>query len=307
MSYNQCDLLSDAVNSILNQTYQPTEILICDDASSDNSQELILKLAEKYPNFIIPVLHKRNGGIPKNLNSGISIARGDWITWLAADDIFYEDKLKLEVEALERLPSAKIVYSNYYQVDKIRNKTSAWANSNSKLPEGNLFLKVITQNVYKNRLYRNELVEKKLIDEVGRFDEALKIWEDWDIQIRTSAKAAVACNPIPQLEYRVHPGGMHNTDNSIQRNTKSIISKNSNLLNMLSDAEAKYAIKITNRRFKRSEISYDYKNASFTRKIRYLSSFVKMVFESPTDISVYKFIVQLLLPRKLVNLLIRLK
>jgi glycosyltransferase involved in cell wall biosynthesis len=99
-NYNYSSFIAEAVESVLNQTYQKFEILICDDGSSDNSIEVIQKLAKKDER--IHFIAKENGGQASALNTAFLKSYGEIISILDADDRFLENKLALIVEVFSK-------------------------------------------------------------------------------------------------------------------------------------------------------------------------------------------------------------
>jgi len=92
-NYNYAEYLPKAIESILNQTYQNFELIIVDDASSDDSSTII-ELYAQTNSHIIPVLLKINSGQAHALNEGVAKANGDIICFLDSDDWFYPQKLE---------------------------------------------------------------------------------------------------------------------------------------------------------------------------------------------------------------------
>lgn len=87
-NYNYAKFLKEAINSALNQTYTNVEVIVVDDGSTDNSQEIITSYGDK----IIAVL-KENGGQASAFNAGIAASKGEIICFLDADDVFFPDKV----------------------------------------------------------------------------------------------------------------------------------------------------------------------------------------------------------------------
>ena len=87
--YNGKKFLSKSIKSVLNQTYTNYEFIIIDDASKDNSLELMNSYALK-DNRIKVIKNKINIGLTKSLNKGISIAQGEFIVHQDGDDFFYQ-------------------------------------------------------------------------------------------------------------------------------------------------------------------------------------------------------------------------
>nr|WP_290367065.1 glycosyltransferase family A protein [Sporosarcina newyorkensis] len=93
-NYNYGHYLSEAIESVLNQTYKNFELIIVDDGSTDNSKEIIQKYTNAYP-VKIKAIFKENGGQGSAFNIGIENATGDVIAFLDADDYWYSTKLEV--------------------------------------------------------------------------------------------------------------------------------------------------------------------------------------------------------------------
>lgn len=96
-SYNHGKYIHKTIDSILGQDYSNLELIIIDDASKDNSRQIIEEYASK-DKRIIALYHTTNKGIAKTANDGLAIARGDYICFQGSDDIWYKDKLSTELE-----------------------------------------------------------------------------------------------------------------------------------------------------------------------------------------------------------------
>ena len=103
-SYNQQRYLVEAVESVLNQTLKPFEIIIVDDSSKDGSQAIVEEYGREYPGLIRAFCHKQNLGVAKNKAFAQRQARGDWLSYLDGDDRFLPRKLEKEWEAIEKNP-----------------------------------------------------------------------------------------------------------------------------------------------------------------------------------------------------------
>ncbi|MDC3257889.1 glycosyltransferase [Flavobacteriales bacterium] len=116
-TYNRVSFLLDCVNSILNQTYSEFEIIIVSDGSTDNSKEEIAKLNDSRVKFI--ELDKNYGYPAKARNEGIKLSKGDFIAFCDDDDLWAEDKLKKQIEVINR--DYNFVFSGYKYLDKSKS------------------------------------------------------------------------------------------------------------------------------------------------------------------------------------------
>lgn len=101
-NYNYGHLIEEAVASVLNQTYQNFEIIICDDGSTDNSQSVIERLALQ--DSRICAIYKSNGGVSSALNVAFSASRGNLIALLDADDLWFPKRLEEVVQTFRFSP-----------------------------------------------------------------------------------------------------------------------------------------------------------------------------------------------------------
>ena len=216
-SYNQELYLKEAIESVLNQTYKPYEIIICDDSSiRDNSRELILSYKNKYPNIVKPIFHDQNIGIAANRNSGFKAASGDFITTLDGDDRYLSCKLAIEADVLSRT-NCDISYSNQTCIDKNGTYLDKIRYKDHKtLSHGWIFESVVLITAPGPR---ELLFPKKVFSEVGFLDENLKTYEDWDFLVRLSSCYRFAGTYTTTVEHRLHKDSIqHQTDIVCQLN-----------------------------------------------------------------------------------------
>jgi len=234
-SYNQKAYLIGAIESVLNQTLRPFEIIIVDDCSTDGSQQVIERYAQANPELIRPFYHEQNLGIAKNKAFAQRQVRGDWLTYLDGDDRFLPKKLELERETLQKHPEAKLVYSNFYFIDTEGERFQLWADKVAP-PSGYVFPEVFSRAFPGNTVFRNELVTYKCLKEVGFYDTERVTHEDWDLKIRLTKRFPVAYCPIPLIEYRRYDEAISRSlsDAFLFRQMQEVYYKNRSLLDDVS-------------------------------------------------------------------------
>ncbi|MEQ8971684.1 MAG: glycosyltransferase [Coleofasciculus sp. C1-SOL-03] len=204
-SYNQKNYLIEAIESVINQTIEPWEIIVVDDCSTDGSQEIIDEYARAYPKLIRPFFHRKNLGISLNKRFAQERANGDLFTYLDGDDRFLPKKLQIELETLMSNPDARAVYSNFYYIDEYGQRIKLWADGNITMPCGNIFREVFIFDDFPNSiLLRNELVDYQSMKEVGFYDPDFALYEDWEWRIRFAKRFKIIYCPEPLAEYRRH-------------------------------------------------------------------------------------------------------
>lgn len=105
-TYNRAEFISDAIESVLNQTFEDYEIIIVDDGSTDNTKQIVQSYTSK-----VKYYYQEQSGVSSARNYGIKAATGEYIAFLDSDDQFLPQKLEKQVEVLENNPRIGIVYS----------------------------------------------------------------------------------------------------------------------------------------------------------------------------------------------------
>src|SRR3990172_86863 len=110
--YNAEKFIQEAIDSVFAQTYGNWELLLVDDGSTDATSEIALRYAEQYPNKVRYLQHegRQNRGLSASRNRGISNAKGDFIAFLDADDVWVAHKVEEQVAILGAQPEAAAVY-----------------------------------------------------------------------------------------------------------------------------------------------------------------------------------------------------
>lgn len=113
--YNGAKRITNAVNSLLNQSFSDFEIIICDDGSTDNTYDVVKKLTE-IDNRIILIKNNRNQGLATSLNNCLNIASGDFIARMDDDDISHPTRFEKQVDFLNEHPEYALVGTsrNFY-------------------------------------------------------------------------------------------------------------------------------------------------------------------------------------------------
>lgn len=123
--YNAANFIGDSIDSVIQQTYANWELIIVDDGSRDNSLEVIKKYAALDSRVRYIVCPKPSGGPATPRNLGIDNAKGRYIAFLDSDDIWTPDKMKTQVDLIQK-GGYVVVYCNYYSMDEegvVREKT----------------------------------------------------------------------------------------------------------------------------------------------------------------------------------------
>jgi glycosyltransferase involved in cell wall biosynthesis len=132
-NYNYAKYISQAIESVLSQTYENFELIICDDGSTDNSKQIITEYCRR--DSRIHLIAKENGGQASGFNAAFAASAGELICFLDSDDLFHLTKLALMVEAHLLAPDAGFGVHRVQRVNTQRRSQGVWP-LGSRLPEG---------------------------------------------------------------------------------------------------------------------------------------------------------------------------
>src|SRR5262245_47119106 len=109
-TYNQGRYLSEAVHSVLRQTVQDFEIVVFDDASTDETPQVVAAINDRRIRYF---RQHQTVGIPRNRNSCVEVVRGRYIAWLDSDDVYLSDMLACQSDVLDRNPNVGLAHAAY--------------------------------------------------------------------------------------------------------------------------------------------------------------------------------------------------
>jgi glycosyltransferase involved in cell wall biosynthesis len=179
-TYNQASFLGRAIESVWSQQMPETEIVVVDDCSTDETQDVLRHLPKT--GEVNVVLQERNQGPAAARNRGIKHSKGEWIAFLDSDDYWLPGKLQTQIQALERDNQFDFAYCGSVAVDD-EGKVVA----TSPAPA--------IENFMRELLWGNQIatptmiVRRELLEKTGLFDESLQVGEDWDLWLRLASYA----------------------------------------------------------------------------------------------------------------------
>ncbi|MFT6069520.1 MAG: glycosyltransferase involved in cell wall biosynthesis [Bacteriovoracaceae bacterium] len=206
--YNAEKYLGSAIESILNQSYKNLEIIIVDDASTDNS----LSIIESFKDPRIKIFkNKSNLKIVKSLNLGISKASGKFVARMDADDISHEDRVKKQVRFLQDNEEIDILGTNIWIIDE-NSQSQGKLLEYPTSPEVNKLLLA----KYCVLAHPTVMFRKKIIEENAELYSAdFPCAEDYELWLRLSKKYKISNLKEFLLWYRVHPFSLTQNNYSI--------------------------------------------------------------------------------------------
>ena len=192
-TYNRAWTLKDAVDSVLLQDYPNIELVVIDDGSEDNTQELL----ETYKNEIT-VLRQENKGVSAARNKGIRQSRGEFIALLDSDDAWDKKKISCQMEFFKDHPEALICQT---QEIWIRNGKKVNPKVKHKKPSGMIFEPSLDLCLVSPSAV---MMKRQLFDIKGYFNEKFLVCEDYDLWLRVSSTLPVFLIDKP---YTIKRGG----------------------------------------------------------------------------------------------------
>src|SRR4051812_26915687 len=139
--FNAAPFVEDSVRAVLAQTLSDLEIIIVEDCSRDHSVEILHRLAREDARIRV-IVHPRNRGASRSRNDGIRVARGKYIGFCDADDLWKPEKLAAQVELLERNPGYHVTYCDSEIIDATGRRTGELFSAlfpPPRAPSGDLF------------------------------------------------------------------------------------------------------------------------------------------------------------------------
>jgi glycosyltransferase involved in cell wall biosynthesis len=198
-SYNMGQYISQAIDSILAQTWGNLEIIVVDDGSEDNTAE-VMSVHSK--NAAITYIRNANQGQTKAKNCGIKHAKGEFIAFCDADDMWEPHKLEVQMPLFER-PEVGVVYTELSCIDAQNNPLAT--PSNIKRYVGKVTSPLMKENFVP---FGTAVIRKKCVDQTGMFNEEYRMGIDWDLWLRYSLAWEFAYAPKETYIYRVWEGQM---------------------------------------------------------------------------------------------------
>jgi len=193
-TYNRAHLIGRAIQSVLNQTYQDFEIIIVDDGSTDNTEEVIKEYQEQ-DKRIRYIRHEKNKGGSAARNTGIKLTRGEYIAFQDSDDEWLPEKLEKQMKVFENPPpKVGVVYTGFWRIEN--NKKIYIPFSWVKQKEGNIHKELLKGNFVTTQ---SIVARKECFKKAGMFDEKLPRFQDWELVIRLSKYYDFKCIDEPLL------------------------------------------------------------------------------------------------------------
>lgn len=223
---NRAHYVSSAIKSVLDQTFKDFELIVCDAASTDNTEEVVGKFADERIHYIREDIDR---GVSACRNIGIRNSRGTFVAFLDDDDLWMPSKLEKQLGLIEKNPSVGAVTAGCW----IINQRGSIVKFEIPSVKGKIFPAILGKNYVGN--CSMVLARKECLEKVGMFDENLHAAEDYDLWIRLAKYYEFECVKEYLVLGRIHKTSISSDRQRVLRATKLLHKKYSRELMRLSD------------------------------------------------------------------------
>lgn len=212
-TFNRAHLISETIDTIINQSFKPSEIIVVDDGSSDDTENVIKKYSDnvKYVKIV-------NSGVCKARNVGVDTSRSDWIAFCDSDDLWHKDKLLKQFELIHHAPEVEYCFTNFqiYKNGQWSQKTkfdespnNYWNIPRVDISSHSFIIKVpFYPNILKFQpiFPSTILMSKQFFAHIGKFDESFgrKMSEDFEFTLRCVQEKPIGVIAEPLVGIRWH-------------------------------------------------------------------------------------------------------
>lgn len=218
-AYNAMRYLPETMETVLNQTYTDFEVLVINDGSTDDTPKWVDELSKKEPK--VRMVSQANQGLAGARSAGVIHARGEYIAYIDADDLWESTKLAKQVQCLEENPEVALVYTWTALADERGNPTGRVVASDA---EGYVWEKLTEMNFV--CCGSTPMIRRSCFDEVGLFALDVSPSDDWDMWLRLAAKYPFKVIKEPLIYYRQHSNNSSRKCQHILETHRIVIERN---------------------------------------------------------------------------------
>tara|TARA_B100002051_G_C16621929_1_gene578735 strand:+ start:69 stop:1040 length:972 start_codon:yes stop_codon:yes gene_type:complete len=196
--FNGENFLDQALLSIKNQTYQNFEVVIVNDASTDDSLLIINKYSKDFTNYRI-INNSNNIGLTRSLNLAAKFAKGEWLARLDADDVCHHSRIDKQLKLCSSKNSIALIGSGCNFIDS-DNRFIFKKNFGQK----SAYIRNQLQKVNAFFPHSSALIKKSIFLKMGGYDEFFKYAQDYDLWLRISEKYQIVASRDHLVNIRIH-------------------------------------------------------------------------------------------------------
>jgi glycosyltransferase involved in cell wall biosynthesis len=238
-TYNRKLLIGRSVRSVLNQTYRNFELIIVDDASTDNTEEVVSSFNDERIRY---VRHEENRGEAAARNTGIKAAKCNYIAYQDSDDEWFPEKLARQMELLENAPpEVGVIYTGFWKTENHRRAYIPFSWVSQK--NGDIHKELLKGNFIGSPVV---LIKKECFDRMGLFDERLHNLVDWEMWLRISKQYHFRCVDEPLAIAHYDSDNISDNPDSLIDALELVLQKNRDEFKREKKSLAKHWINIGN-------------------------------------------------------------
>ena len=187
-TYNRADLIGHTLESVINQSYRNLEIIVIDDGSVDNTEEVVKAIGDSRIRYI---RHQTNCGGSTARNTGVEAARGEYIAFLDSDDIWVPNKIQLQLASIQMHPHSERVVSYTQRAFGRRCQVVSLPRKLSKTGKGET--EALADYLFCNGgdMQTSTLMMHRSLGMATHFRPELRKHQDWDFCLRLEANGAI--------------------------------------------------------------------------------------------------------------------
>ena len=204
-TYNAAEHIAAAIESVLTQNYRNFELMIINDGSTDNTEEIVAGFKDER----IKYFRQENRGLAGAHNTGIKQSKGEFVIKLDSDDMMAPHFISRHIQEFEKHPEADLVYCNDYLIDE--NNKPIRVMDSPEYTDRKLLIRDLFRCGYPIVPFRT-CIRKNVFGKIGFFDESLSVAEDYDM-IRRFVQHGLKVQHLPEALYMRRMGF-----NSLSRN-----------------------------------------------------------------------------------------
>lgn len=204
-TYNRAYCINRAVDSVLCQTWQGWELIVVDDGSADNTEEIMAAYAAS-DERVRYCRQPRNSGVSAARNEGIRQARYEYIAFQDSDDVWHADKLEKQMCVFEENPEIGLVYCAM--------QGTRQDGSTVRIPDAAMDERLLRGNLYGLLLQGNVIdaptavMRKSCLEKCGGFDKSLSCLEDWELFLRIAGEYEIGYVDEALVDSDIHNEGV---------------------------------------------------------------------------------------------------
>lgn len=230
-TFNHARFIAEAIESVLQQTVIPAEVIVIDDGSTDHTEQIVSRYSQ------VVYFRQTNKGLAAARNTGVFHSHGDRIVFLDADDLLYPHALAKNLSYFEEHPASAFISGWHDKVDENKKLMETYEGN---IPTDNHYYALLQGNyigMHGAVMYRREVFDTFL------FDETLPACEDYDLYLRIAKVYPIFSHNEKLAAYRLHANNMSKNIHMMLSQAKAVLRKNADLTDQTIKRNYKAGIK----------------------------------------------------------------